>query len=70
MTRSPGIEALRLETRPGHCICCDGTVAQPRRGRPRIKCDAPECTKLYQQIYRIDRSAREREARAAREPAP
>ena len=64
---SPGLEALRLEQRPGYCAICDTSLPEQesRRGRKRLICMSPDCQHAYHQIYGIDR--RKREGRKPRE---
>ncbi len=65
MSRSPEIERLKRERKPGTCIACDGPLP-PRKARPqahggvltgkrRVICRDPECASLYQIIYQLDR---------------
>lgn len=47
-TKSPLLEDMRADTRPGLCICCD----LPVHGRRRILCGERACEALYQRIWR------------------
>ncbi len=66
MSHSPGIEALKAETPPGRCICCEGLLPQyGGSGRHRVKCDDRDCLRLYHVIYEVDRQARRKTAFAS-----
>lgn len=61
--KSPGIEAMKAERRPGHCMCCDEELpykAPNLTGRNRLICGSKGCKKLYQEAYGIDRRERAR----------
>jgi hypothetical protein len=56
MSRSPTLEAMKADTRPGRCICCDERLP-PRVAKPRIICPTSECASAYQKAYAHDRWA-------------
>lgn len=62
MSRSPTLEAMKADTRPGRCIACDEPLP-PRAPRPqnggkrRIICPTAECESAYQKAYAHDRWA-------------
>lgn len=63
-TRSPTIEAMRAETRPGRCICCDEPLLprEPGVKSPKKRmCGAALCLRLYQRLWKADQRAAERE---------
>jgi hypothetical protein len=65
MSKSPNIDAMRAETREGHCIACDYPLPPkpPGRIKRRYIHDNPECRRLYQRIYNSDRRAHLRDER-------
>jgi hypothetical protein len=60
VTKSPGIEALKAEVRPGRCIICDEPIRpSPSKGKPRYwLCGDADCGRTYRHIHGMDTRAR------------
>lgn len=59
----PLMDAMRAEATPGVCAFCEAT---PMPVGSRSPCSDPECTRLYNKIWYLERRLRERQADDAR----
>lgn len=58
-SRSPSIEAMRAETRPGRCIGCDKKLPVGKR----CLCGSVACLRLYQKLWKADHYALQKNQR-------
>ncbi len=56
------LQQVYAEQKPGFCAMCGEALPPPKRqgrGRRRLVCELADCRRVYNQIYRIDRTLRE-----------
>ena len=55
-SKSPALEELRRDAKPGHCLACDAPLP---RGHSSL-CGSKDCDRVYSRIYRAGLRAAER----------